>query len=75
MCKVQLAHRSHSLTLSLPFHPCPAVQRKRLEPFEVPQSGDFWLHDDRFDPGEGEGEGGGGMRSAEPDAELDERQK
>lgn len=49
------------------------LQRKRLEPFEVPTSGAFWLHDDRF---EGEGDAGaGGMRSDAVEAEQDERQK
>lgn len=59
------AHRS-PMTL-------PAPQRKRLEPFEVPKSGAFWLHDDRFEAGEEEG--GGGMRSEQVEGELDERQK
>ncbi len=67
---------SFSFILSLTLAPSGScyVQRKRLEPFEVPTSGDFWLHDDRFDPGEGE-EGAGGMRSAEVEPEQDERQK
>lgn len=53
--------------------PLPSPQRKRLEPFEVPKSGAFWLHDDRFEAGEEEG--GGGMRSEQVEGELDERQK
>lgn len=49
------------------------LQRKRLEPFEVPTSGAFWLHDDRF---EAEGDAGaGGMRSDAVEAEQDERVK
>ena len=55
---------------------CPALphlQRKRLEPFEVPKSGAFWLHDDRYAPGEEEG-GEAAGREAEGE-ELDERQK
>jgi len=27
--------------------------RKKLEPYEVPTSGDFWMHDDRIDDDEG----------------------
>ena len=30
--------------------PSKAQRKPRLEPFEVPQAGDFWLHDNRFDP-------------------------
>lgn len=29
--------------------PAPPPQRKKLQPFEVPTSGAFWLHDDRFE--------------------------
>lgn len=59
---------------ALPHTPSlPPPQRKRLEPFEVPKSGAFWLHDDRFEAGEEEG--GGGMRSEQVEAEQDERQK
>jgi hypothetical protein len=44
-----------------------------LEPFDVPTSGAFWLHDDRFDPGQA-GEGGeGGMRSALPEEGGEEK--
>lgn len=33
--------------------PAPAPPpRRRLQPFEVPTSGAFWLHDDRFDDSE-----------------------
>jgi hypothetical protein len=41
----------------------------------VPTSGAFWLHDDRFDPGEGAEGGEGGMRSEQADEPLDERQR
>jgi hypothetical protein len=37
-------------------------QRKKLQPFEVPTSGAFWLHDDRFED-TGADEEGGGLRS------------
>ena len=44
--------------------PSKAQRKPRLEPFEVPQAGDFWLHDNRFDPDANEGgEAAGGMRS------------
>ena len=39
-------------------------QRKRLEPFEVPKSSAYWLHDDR-----GAGENGGGAAGGEEDEE------
>ena len=36
-------------------------QRRKLQPFEVPTSGAFWLHDDRFE--DTAAEEGGGLRS------------
>ncbi len=65
----------HCAALSSRWHlpPILLLQRKRLEPFEVPTSGVFWLHDDRF-AAEGDAEAGG-MRSDAVEAEQDERQK
>lgn len=68
-------HPAATLPVNLPTPPPPVLQRKRLEPFEVPKSGDFWLHDDRFDPGEGGEAGAGGMRSDAAEPEQDERQR
>ena len=64
-----------ALTASLLPRPRPRPQRKRLEPFEVPKSGAFWLHDDRYDPGEGEGGAAAGREAEGEGEELDERQK
>jgi len=65
-------HRKHALIPARTPAPLPCPQRKRLEPFEVPKSGAFWLHDDRFEAEEGEGGAGSGMRA---DDEQDERQQ
>ena len=58
----------------LPFA-APLLQRKRLEPFEVPKSGAFWLHDDRYAPGDEEGGDAAGREAEGEGEELDERQK
>ena len=68
---------------SLPLCPSPApplprracLQRKRLEPFEVPKSGAFWLHDDRYAPGDEDAGDAAGREAKGEGEELDERQK